>query len=80
MCLSFSHTHVLQHTHSTTNTTNNKKQHNQHDLKTRYRRWTLNPDDELDIVVRCEIDGVINNKGEDQLLSIKVGWSVSQFV
>jgi hypothetical protein len=23
-------------------------------------------------VVRCEIDGVINNKGEDQLLSIKV--------
>jgi hypothetical protein len=24
-------------------------------------------------VVRCEIDGVINNKGEDQLLSIKVG-------
>jgi hypothetical protein len=32
----------------------------------------LNPDDQLDIVVRCEIDGVINNKGEDQLLSIKV--------
>lgn len=24
-------------------------------------------------MVRCEIDGVINNKGEDQLLSIKVG-------
>jgi hypothetical protein len=33
----------------------------------------LNPDDQLDIVVRCEIDGVINNKGEDQLLSLKVG-------
>jgi hypothetical protein len=38
----------------------------------RYRRWTLNPEDRVDIVVRCEIDGVINNKGEDQLLSIKV--------
>eukprot|EP00879_Flechtneria_rotunda_P015744 GHRR01016466.1.p2 GENE.GHRR01016466.1~~GHRR01016466.1.p2 ORF type:complete len:303 (+),score=122.53 GHRR01016466.1:683-1591(+) len=37
----------------------------------RYRRWTLNPEDHVDIVVRCEIDGVINNKGEDQLLSIK---------
>ena len=28
----------------------------------RYRRWTLNPEEKLDIVVRCEIDGVINNK------------------
>lgn len=36
----------------------------------RYRRWRLAPG--LEIVVRCEVDGVINNKGEDQLLSIKV--------
>lgn len=28
----------------------------------RYRRWKLNPDDDTDIIVRCEIDGVINNK------------------
>jgi hypothetical protein len=39
----------------------------------RYRRWALNTEAGIDIVVRCEIDGVINNKGEDQLLSIKVG-------
>jgi hypothetical protein len=38
----------------------------------RYRRWALNSEAGIDIVVRCEIDGVINNKGEDQLLSIKV--------
>jgi hypothetical protein len=38
----------------------------------RYRRWALNAEAGIDIVVRCEIDGVINNKGEDQLLSIKV--------
>lgn len=39
----------------------------------RYRKWVLNPDEQVDVVVRCELDGVINNKGEDQLLSIKVG-------
>ena len=38
---------------------------------TRYRKWTLNEDDEVDIICRCEVDGVINNKGEDQLMSIK---------
>ncbi|KAJ9522640.1 hypothetical protein QJQ45_019730 [Haematococcus lacustris] len=37
----------------------------------RYRKWRLNEESELDIVVRCEVDGMINNKGEDQLLSIK---------
>lgn len=37
----------------------------------KYRRWALNAEAGIDIVVRCEIDGVINNKGEDQLLSIK---------
>ncbi len=28
----------------------------------RYRRWTLNKDEGVDIVVRCELDGAINNK------------------
>lgn len=37
----------------------------------RYRKWRLNDDDNVDILVRCELDGVINSKGEDQLLSIK---------
>ncbi len=27
--------------------------------------------DEVDLVVRCELDGVMNYKGQDQLLSIK---------
>ncbi|KAF8066359.1 EIF3D [Scenedesmus sp. PABB004] len=37
----------------------------------KYRRWSLNPEAGVDIVVRCEVDAVINNKGEDQLLAIK---------
>lgn len=37
----------------------------------RYRRWVLNEDEKVSIVVRCELDGVISNKGEDQLMSIK---------
>jgi translation initiation factor 3 subunit D len=37
----------------------------------KYRSWRLNDEDNLDIVVRCEVDGVINLKGEDQLLSVK---------
>lgn len=37
----------------------------------RYRKWRLNEEGEVDILVRCELDGAINNKGEDQLLSIK---------
>jgi hypothetical protein len=27
--------------------------------------------DDVDLVVRCELDGVMNYKGQDQLLSIK---------
>ncbi len=27
--------------------------------------------EEVDLVVRCELDGVMNYKGQDQLLSIK---------
>jgi len=37
----------------------------------RYRKWTLNADEGLDVVVRCELDGVIENKGEEQVVSIK---------
>jgi hypothetical protein len=46
----------------------------------RYRRWALNAEAGIDIVVRCEIDGVINNKGEDQLLSIKVGAQQTKYL
>lgn len=28
----------------------------------RYRRWTLNKEDDVDIIVRCELDGAITNK------------------
>ncbi len=35
----------------------------------RYRKWHLS--DTLDIVVRCEVDGVTSIKGQDQLLLIK---------
>ncbi len=35
----------------------------------RYRKFALGSDVEL--VVRCELDGVMNYKGQDQLLSIK---------
>ena len=35
----------------------------------RYRKWSLAED--VDLVVRCELDGVMNYKGEDQLLLIK---------
>lgn len=37
----------------------------------RYRKWHLNEDESVDIIVRCELDGAINVKGENQLLSIK---------
>lgn len=37
----------------------------------RYRKFALNPDDNLDVIVRCELDGVIENKGEEQLIAIK---------
>lgn len=37
----------------------------------RYRKWALNEEEGVDIVVRCELDGVMSHKGEDQLLSIK---------
>lgn len=39
----------------------------------RYRRWRLREDETspVDIVVRCELDGVMQHKGETQLLSIK---------
>ena len=35
----------------------------------RYRKFRLS--EETDLVVRCELDGVMNYKGQDQLLSIK---------
>lgn len=35
----------------------------------RYRKFNIAED--VDLVVRCEIDGVMPYKGEDQLLSIK---------
>ena len=40
-----------------------------HALERRYRKFALGSDVEL--VVRCELDGVMNYKGQDQLLSIK---------
>ena len=35
----------------------------------RYRKFSIAED--VDLVVRCEVDGVMTYKGEDQLLSIK---------
>lgn len=35
----------------------------------RYRKYNIAED--IDLVVRCEIDGVMPYKGQDQLLSIK---------
>lgn len=35
----------------------------------RYRKWSIS--DDVDLVVRCELDGVMNYKGQDQLLLIK---------
>ena len=35
----------------------------------RYRKFSIA--DDVDVVVRCEVDGVMTYKGEDQLLSIK---------
>ena len=35
----------------------------------RYRKFKLG--DDVDLVVRCELDGVMNYKGQDQILSIK---------
>jgi translation initiation factor 3 subunit D len=38
----------------------------------RYRRWTLNPQEGVDIVVRCDVDAVTTNaRGEDQLLHVR---------
>jgi hypothetical protein len=39
----------------------------------RYRKWRLNEAGEVDIIVRCEVDGVLPGKGDGdvQLLSIK---------
>ena len=38
-------------------------------LPNRYRKWTIAED--VDLVVRCELDGVMNYKGQEQLLLIK---------
>ena len=35
----------------------------------RYRKWSIAED--IDLVVRCELDGVMKYKGQDQLLLIK---------
>ena len=35
----------------------------------RYRKWSIS--DEVDLVVRSELDGVMNYKGQDHLLLIK---------
>ncbi len=35
----------------------------------RYRKYKVSADTEL--VVRCEIDGVLKHKGQDELLSVK---------
>lgn len=40
-----------------------------HSSMCRYRKFRMN--DDVDLVVRCELDGVMNYKGQDQLLSIK---------
>ncbi|GAX73308.1 hypothetical protein CEUSTIGMA_g762.t1 [Chlamydomonas eustigma] len=37
----------------------------------RYRKWRINEDDEVDIIVRCELDAAIQVKGEEQLLTVK---------
>ena len=37
----------------------------------RYRKWHLNEDEDVDIIVRCELDAAIKVKDEDQLLSVK---------
>ena len=38
----------------------------------RYRRWTLNAADAVDIIVRCDVDAVsVNARGEDQLLHVR---------
>ena len=38
-------------------------------MRCRYRKFELGSD--VEVVVRCELDGVMNYKGQDQLLSIK---------
>ena len=38
-------------------------------LARRYRKWNIAED--VDLVVRCEVDGVMEYKGERQLLLIK---------
>ena len=38
----------------------------------RYRRWTLNPSDGVDIIVRCDVDAVATKPGaDDQLLHVR---------
>ena len=37
----------------------------------RYRKWHLNEEEGIDIIVRCELDAAIQVKGEDQLLAVK---------
>ncbi len=37
----------------------------------RYRKWCLNEEEGVEIIVRCELDAAIQVKGEDQLLSVK---------
>ena len=40
-----------------------------HTAAYRYRKFKVSADTEL--VVRCEIDGVLKHKGQDELLSVK---------
>eukprot|EP00798_Chlamydomonas_sp_ICE-L_P031221 gene31221-6371_t len=38
----------------------------------KYRKWTLNEEGDIDIIIRCELEGaMVSAKGEEQLLSIK---------
>ena len=37
----------------------------------RYRKWRLNEEDDVDIIVRCEVDAAMKVKDEDQLLTVK---------
>ena len=41
------------------------------DLKFFFRYQKFSIAEDIDLVVRCELDGVISMKGQDQLLSIK---------
>lgn len=37
----------------------------------RYRKWRLNEEEGVDIIVRCEVDAAMKVKDEDQLLTVK---------